>query len=546
MRHIHAALVAIAVVIGLGAPVAHAQAPAPTALKPLHILAFDGGWNLPMWVAERNGLFEAQGLDVDLKYTPTSGYLVVSVLTGKADIAFAAIDNVIAYQEGQGEAKIPEQPDLFAFMGGDGGFISIVAAPGVTSVADLKGKTVSVDAMTTGFAFVVRELVARNGLAEADVNFVRAGGTANRYRDLVAGKHDATLLRTPFELLAESRGYHRIASAETLGAYQGTVGLARRSWARDHEAMLVGFLRAYKAATDWLYDPANREIAEALLVAQHPRHDACAREALVRPAGRGQGRTVARPRARPGRNPHRARNCAASTRRRKRRSTTRSSTSISRITRRRSASRSRAWRSASDREPTIVRPDDIDPHHRWDRPLQAPGHTQVDFEERVDFRRLHDYRLARTRAALAQSGLGALLCFDQHNIRYTTSTVIGEWARDKLTRYSLLTGNGDPYIWDFGSAAKHHRLHAPWLHHDHCRAGLLGLARRDRRRHHAVSRRGAGDQGDPRRGRRRRTCRSASTWSSRRCCSSCRSSASRCATASRRCCRRARSRTSTS
>jgi Xaa-Pro dipeptidase len=79
------------------------------------------------------------------------------------------------------------------------------------------------------------------------------------------------------------------------------------------------------------------------------------------------------------------------------------------------------------------------------------------------------------RAALAQSGLGALLSFDQHNIRYTTSTVIGEWARDKLTRYSLLTGNGDPYIWDFGSAARHHKLYAPWLATDHCRAGLLGL-----------------------------------------------------------------------
>src|SRR5439155_20318157 len=126
-------------------------------------------------------------------------------------------------------------------------------------------------------------------------------------------------------------------------------------------------------------------------------------------------------------------------------------------------------------EPRSVRPDDIDPHHRWDRPLQAPGRTQVDFEERVNFRRLHDYRLARTRAALAHSGLGALLSFDQHNIRYTTSTVIGEWARDKLTRYSLLTGNGGPYIWDFGSAAKHHKLYAPWLKNDHCRAGLLGM-----------------------------------------------------------------------
>jgi Xaa-Pro dipeptidase len=126
-------------------------------------------------------------------------------------------------------------------------------------------------------------------------------------------------------------------------------------------------------------------------------------------------------------------------------------------------------------EPRIVRPDDIDPHHRWDRPLQAPGTTQVDFEERVNFRRLHDYRLARTRAALAKAGLGAILCFDQHNIRYISSTVIGEWARDKLIRYTLLTGNGDPYVWDFGSAARHHKLYCPWLREDHVRAGNPGM-----------------------------------------------------------------------
>jgi Xaa-Pro aminopeptidase len=127
------------------------------------------------------------------------------------------------------------------------------------------------------------------------------------------------------------------------------------------------------------------------------------------------------------------------------------------------------------REPIVVRPEDIDPHHDWTRPIMALGQMAVDFEQRVDFRRLHNYRLGRTRQALARSDLGAILTFDQHNIRYISSTVIGEWARDKLTRYCLLTGNGDPYVWDFGSAAKHHRLYAPWLHHDHCRAGLLGL-----------------------------------------------------------------------
>ncbi len=119
--------------------------------------------------------------------------------------------------------------------------------------------------------------------------------------------------------------------------------------------------------------------------------------------------------------------------------------------------------------------DPANPGHRWERPLQAPGRMQVDFEERVDFRRLHEYRLARTRNALAHSGLGAVLTFDQHNIRYISSTVIGEWARDKLTRWCLLTGNGEPYVWDFGSAARHHKIYAPWLPTNHILAGNVGL-----------------------------------------------------------------------
>jgi Xaa-Pro dipeptidase len=126
-------------------------------------------------------------------------------------------------------------------------------------------------------------------------------------------------------------------------------------------------------------------------------------------------------------------------------------------------------------EPRVITPDEIDPHFAWDRAIPAPGHSGVDFEERVDFRRLHDYRLGRARAALKKSGLGALLCFDNNNIRYVTSTVIGEWSRDKMCRYALLAGDGEPHIWDFGSAAKHHRLHAPWLPNSCCHAGMVGL-----------------------------------------------------------------------
>jgi ABC-type nitrate/sulfonate/bicarbonate transport system substrate-binding protein len=244
----------------LATTVAHAQIP-------LRVIAFDGGWNLPVWAAQRQGFFEANGVTVQLSYTPNSVFLITALLDGKFEIGLAGIDNIVAYQEGQGEAKIPDNPDLFAFLGNDSGFASIVAAPNVKSFAELKGKTVSVDAMTTGYAFMVRELLARNGLAEADVTYVRAGGTANRYRDLVAGKHDATLLRTPFELLVRERGFNQLATGESLGAYEGTVGAARRSWAKANEPALLGFMRGYRAGVDWIYDRANREIVEALLVA---------------------------------------------------------------------------------------------------------------------------------------------------------------------------------------------------------------------------------------------------------------------------------------
>jgi Xaa-Pro aminopeptidase len=132
-------------------------------------------------------------------------------------------------------------------------------------------------------------------------------------------------------------------------------------------------------------------------------------------------------------------------------------------------------RKQSSPAPKRANADAVDPRHRWDRPLQAPGHMQVDFEERVDFRRLNAYRLGRVRQALAPSGLGALLVFDQYNIRYISSTVIGEWARDKLTRWSLLTGNGEPWVWDFGSAARHHRLYAPWIPEKQSLAGMVGM-----------------------------------------------------------------------
>jgi Xaa-Pro aminopeptidase len=105
----------------------------------------------------------------------------------------------------------------------------------------------------------------------------------------------------------------------------------------------------------------------------------------------------------------------------------------------------------------------------------SPGSMDVDWEERWNVDRLRNYRFGRARSALEASDLGALLLFDFNNIRYVTSTHIGEWARDKMTRYALQTRGGDPHIWDFGSAAKHHRLNCPWMRPENVHAGMVGL-----------------------------------------------------------------------
>jgi Xaa-Pro aminopeptidase len=99
----------------------------------------------------------------------------------------------------------------------------------------------------------------------------------------------------------------------------------------------------------------------------------------------------------------------------------------------------------------------------------------VDWEQRIDFAKLRSDRLEKARDSLRNSSLGALLLFDQNNIRYVTSTHIGEWARDKSARCALLPREGDPVLWDFGSAAKHHQLYAPWLPESSWQAGVTSI-----------------------------------------------------------------------
>ncbi len=234
---------------------------------PLKVIVFPGGFNWPLFVAQELGLFAAEGLAVTVTPTPNSTFQLSGLIRGDFDIAMTAIDNVVAYQEGQGEAPLDRVPDAFAFMGADSGFLSLVVQPDVSDFAALRGRTLSVDALTTGYAFALREMLRLRGLAPRDYALVKVGGMVERYTALTAGRHAGTLVSTPYELLAQAAGLKRLARArDVLGAYQGNVGAARRSWARANGACLEAYIRGYLAALEWLFAPANRSRAIEILI----------------------------------------------------------------------------------------------------------------------------------------------------------------------------------------------------------------------------------------------------------------------------------------
>ena len=228
--------------------------------RKLRVIVFPGGFNWPIWVAQEKGFFEQEGLMVEITPTPGSVYQMTHLIAGDFDIAHTAFDNVVAYVEGQAEAPVEERPDLISFMGGDNGLLRLITIPEVTSYDDLRGRQLSVDAMTTGYSFVLREMLASNGIGKDDYELAQVGGVMQRWKTLMKSEHAGTLLVTPFEVLARSRGFNVLGSTiDVLDHYQGYVGTASRAWAQAHEDELVSYIRAYLAGLTWLYNTADRK-----------------------------------------------------------------------------------------------------------------------------------------------------------------------------------------------------------------------------------------------------------------------------------------------
>jgi len=234
----------------------------------LRVNVFPGGFNWGVYVGQDKGFFAEQSIAIEMQGTPNSVTQMTDFSEGKFEIAMTAVDNIVAYVEGQGEAPIGAQSDFMAVMGSDSGFLSLVASPSITQIEDLAGKTLSVDAMTTGYAFVLYEIMRRRGLDKdkGDYRIVRAGGMVQRWNALREGQHAATLLSAPYNIIAKNAGFTEFVKAtDVIGPYQGNVAGVRRIWAQDNRAKIEAYIRAYRRSIAWLYQPENRIEALAIL-----------------------------------------------------------------------------------------------------------------------------------------------------------------------------------------------------------------------------------------------------------------------------------------
>lgn len=237
----------------------------------LKIIAFPGAPNLPLFAAMQRGFFAAAGLTIDFATTPSSVYQFERFAAGGCDIAFTAFDNIVAYREGQGAATLPDPPDFQVLMGATQLELSLIVSPDIERAADLKGKSLALDAVSTGFAFVLYAMLERLGLAEGDYERVAVGATPDRWQSVKAGAHAGTITIEPFTSIARAAGFHVLArSTDFFPSYQGGIVAARRDWAADHPDLTRRFIRAYLAGLDWTLDPANRAEAAALLLARMP------------------------------------------------------------------------------------------------------------------------------------------------------------------------------------------------------------------------------------------------------------------------------------
>src|SRR5712671_310312 len=234
------------------------SAPAQT---PLKVMTFPGLSNFSILAAQHKDLFAKHGLAIELLNTPSSDVLRDGLAKGDHQIGHAAVDNAVAMAE-------LAKADIAIVTGGDNGFNRIFVQPEIGSYAELRGKTVVVDAPNTAFALLLYKVLKDNGLNKGDYTVRPVGGTPARLEAMTKDKANAAagVLGPPFSFRAAQAGLKDMgAAANAVGSYQSDGAFVMRAWAKANSDTLVRYISAYVEGRRWALDPANKAEAIALL-----------------------------------------------------------------------------------------------------------------------------------------------------------------------------------------------------------------------------------------------------------------------------------------
>ena len=229
---------------------------------PLKVMSFPGLSNFPHYAAEHKGLFDRQGLTVELLYTPNSTVQREGLARGDHQIIQTAADNSVAMVE-------MAKADAIIVTGGDNGFNRIIVQPEIASLADLRGRTVAVDAPNTAYALLLYKALKAAGLNKGDYSVNAVGGTTERLNAMKTDKARAAaaVMNVPFNFSAAAAGLKDLGSATAaVGAYQAGAVVVMRRWAEANSDALVRYIAAVVEGRRWLLDRANRAEAVQLLV----------------------------------------------------------------------------------------------------------------------------------------------------------------------------------------------------------------------------------------------------------------------------------------
>jgi ABC-type nitrate/sulfonate/bicarbonate transport system substrate-binding protein len=226
----------------------------------LTVIVFPGVQNLPMFAAQAKGFYAKRNLAVDLRFTPNSDELRNGLAEGRYQIAHSAVDNAFALKD---KANV----DIAVVFGGDDSFNRLIVQPEIHSLADIKGKTVAVDALNTAYAFQLYEILRQKGINKGDYEVKSVGGTGQRLEALTKDKtYAAAIMNPPFSIRAEKAGLKTLGTvADAIGAYQGSAAFVLRPWGASNADTLVKYTQAYIEGMRWMLHPANKAEAVALL-----------------------------------------------------------------------------------------------------------------------------------------------------------------------------------------------------------------------------------------------------------------------------------------